>query len=762
MRDVVEAPVREVEGAGYVEEADFRISADEKMFRILISGLYADKPRAIIRELWSNAFDAHALRGTPERPFECHLPTCFAPHFAVRDFGVSLTHEQVMHLYTVVGKSTKTGENTSVGKFGLGSKTPFAYTDQFTVTVWLNGEKRLYNAFINSDGIPKIALFHTEQSDEEQGVEISFPVQPQDSDAFLRAAKTTVLGFDVAPILTGAKIDLERDIGKVVMSGNGWVLRKNEYGSFGHRAHVKQGCVVYPLDLGALETSIAREIGLRELVASGLIFEVPIGSVDITPSRESLSYDPKTISNIIERLKEISSEIEAPFATVVNNTMKMREAMNAYTKAFEGFSSVLPGSMVERLKRSIKWRGQSVTGLFSNWHINLKALRVKAILPSYHYSERVGNCPRTWSDNYVSHTLYVSWTDKAPIFVVQKPGEKISYAGPRVSALVRARRQSVIWVEGGDYEIKRLLVAMRRPEKYEVLRLADLPNPLAGVGGTGPREKGKVTMRRFVDGAWKDEKVSLAEGGLAFFMEDGQPHDKALRKSLHDSGEAAEAVGLLRKMGVLDENDAVFLIPARVRKSVMKNADVWECALTYARAAAEQGWTEKDVEEEAGASYRQSLGHRIDDTKRSLFRYAKEKKIDPLAGQPAAAFFEAIDALNVNTGPSSLNQQKQAARSLSKLLRISYDAKVSAEVAALEKDVLAAQEAFDLAYPMFRRAFSYRMTESDAVIALDYIQMVDARAAQVAAAPPAPALTAAAATDPDDEEEIESDLSLAA
>lgn len=761
MRDVVEAPVREVEGAGYVEEADFRISADEKMFRILISGLYADKPRAIIRELWSNAFDSHALAGTPERPFECHLPTRFAPHFSVRDFGISLTHEQVMHLYTVVGKSTKTGENTSVGKFGLGSKTPFAYTDQFTVTVWLNGEKRLYNAFINSDGIPKIALFHTEQSDEEQGVEISFAVQPQDSDAFLRAAKTTVLGFDVAPVLTGARIDLERDLGKVVMSGRGWVLRKGEYGSYGNRAHIKQGCVVYPLDLGALSTALSSEPGLRDLVGSGLIFEVPIGSVDITPSRESLSYDAKTISNIVERLKEIAGEIEAPFATIVNNSMKMREAMSAYDNAFRDFTSVLPHHMVERLKRSVTWRGKSVSHLFGDWRVDLKALRVKLIRPGFRHGERVSNCPRVWNDEYASNALHFSWTDPAPIFVVQAKGEKVSYAGPRVAALVRSRRQHVLWVEGGDYEIKRLLVAMHRPEKFEVLRLADLPNPIA-TAGSGPREKGKVAVRRYVGGIWKDEKVALTEGGLAFFMEDGEPHDKRMMKSLDSTAEAAKVVSLLHTMGVLDEKDAVFLIPARVRKSVLKHADVWDCALTYATEAAEQAWTQDDVEKEAGESYCRSIGHRLDDSKRSLFRYAKASNATPLAGQPAAALFEAIEALNEYKGPPQLSPEKEAARTLSKLLRISRDNRVSAEVAALEKTVLAAQDAFDKAYPMFRRAFSYRLTESDAVIALDYIQMVDARAAQTVPAPPTAALAVAAVTDADAEEEISADLDEAA
>jgi len=66
---------------------DFTIQASGKMFHMVISGLYSDKPKSITREIWSNAFDAHAMVGKEAVPFEVTFPTAITPTFTCRDFG---------------------------------------------------------------------------------------------------------------------------------------------------------------------------------------------------------------------------------------------------------------------------------------------------------------------------------------------------------------------------------------------------------------------------------------------------------------------------------------------------------------------------------------------------------------------------------------------------------------------------------------------------------------------------------------------------
>mgnify|MGYP000694507503 CR=1 FL=1 len=120
------------------ERESFTIEANGKAFRTLIDGLYSNKIQAVCRELSSNAQDSHIDAGQT-RPFEVSIPTSLDPVFRVRDFGTSLSHEDVMFLYTRIFKSTKETTNDQTGALGLGSKSPFAYTDTFSVVAYLNG-----------------------------------------------------------------------------------------------------------------------------------------------------------------------------------------------------------------------------------------------------------------------------------------------------------------------------------------------------------------------------------------------------------------------------------------------------------------------------------------------------------------------------------------------------------------------------------------------------------------------------------------------
>ena len=124
-------------------------SNSAKAFSILSSGLYANKIRAIIRELSTNAYDSHVAAGCADRPFEVHLPTSLEPWFSVRDYGVGLSHQQVVNIYTTYFESTKTGSNDFVGALGLGSKSPFSYTENFGVTAVQNGHMGVYTALID-------------------------------------------------------------------------------------------------------------------------------------------------------------------------------------------------------------------------------------------------------------------------------------------------------------------------------------------------------------------------------------------------------------------------------------------------------------------------------------------------------------------------------------------------------------------------------------------------------------------------------------
>ena len=132
--------------SGDFEQTNFKLKADPKAFNILSDKIYTNKVKAVIREISTNAYDAHVAAGNDE-PFDVHLPTDLEPWFSVRDYGTGLSHEDCMEIYTTYFHSTKTDSNDYVGALGLGSKSPYSIADSFTVTSWFNGEKRVYSAY---------------------------------------------------------------------------------------------------------------------------------------------------------------------------------------------------------------------------------------------------------------------------------------------------------------------------------------------------------------------------------------------------------------------------------------------------------------------------------------------------------------------------------------------------------------------------------------------------------------------------------------
>ena len=198
------APQNEAIISNVAEIGEFRIRNSAKAFNILSSGLYANKIRAIIRELSCNAVDSHVAAGKSSVPFDVHLPNQLEPWFSIRDYGTGLSHEQVTNIYTTYFESTKTNSNEFIGALGLGSKSPFSYTDNFTVTAVQNGKKGIYSAFINEQGVPSIALMMEEETTDPNGVEVRFAVEDRyDFDKFRSEARHVYEYFKLRPVISG-------------------------------------------------------------------------------------------------------------------------------------------------------------------------------------------------------------------------------------------------------------------------------------------------------------------------------------------------------------------------------------------------------------------------------------------------------------------------------------------------------------------------------------------------------------------------------
>ncbi len=306
------APVNEAIVSNVGEIGEFRIRNSAKAFNILSSGLYANKIRAIIRELSCNAVDSHVAAGKQETPFDVHLPNQLEPWFAIRDYGTGLSHEQVTNIYTTYFESTKTDSNAFIGALGLGSKSPFSYTDNFTVTAIKDGVKGIYTAFINDQGVPSIALMMQEETTDPAGVEVKFSVNERwDFDKFYQEARIVYKHFSQRPVISGhidfKFVDAEYESKDIIP---GVHALKNVNSSV-----AIMGNIVYPIDIPKADSSLG---DLRVLLSCGLEIHFGIGELDFQASREGLSYIPQTVAAIKDKLAALNTALADVLAKEAN------------------------------------------------------------------------------------------------------------------------------------------------------------------------------------------------------------------------------------------------------------------------------------------------------------------------------------------------------------------------------------------------------------------------------------------------------------
>lgn len=348
----------EVLAEGFTEEADFGIANSTKAFKSLIDGVYSRKAEAITRELATNAFDAHKAAGSIA-PFEIHLPTPLAPVFWIRDFGTGMSHHQIMTRYRMLFDSTKDGTNEEdasinpddqVGCLGLGSKAFFAYTDACTLTVWQDGEMRVYSVFMGPKGRPKVTLMGQLPSDEPVGVKVEFPVKAKDFSEFKAAAIRVFKGFPIQPV--GLPDDAQKAIAvEPVRIGKGWKAYPKDYlpgGGF----YARQGCVLYPIELAQIDArSVEDEEGKVHLSHNFARFEktdltvvidFKIGSLGFDLSRERLAYDDATVLSLRGRWDAFTSDVEATFTSLFDKVSAPFERMKlAHSDAVRAFGPLL-------------------------------------------------------------------------------------------------------------------------------------------------------------------------------------------------------------------------------------------------------------------------------------------------------------------------------------------------------------------------------------------------------------------------------------
>ncbi|QDP56447.1 MAG: putative protein rIIA [Prokaryotic dsDNA virus sp.] len=313
-------------------KVDYTAKQNNTVFTILTKSLYLRPINAIVRELCTNCLDAHIAVNKQDQPFDVTLPTKLDPYFIVRDYGCSMDIDQVVKVYSVLGNSSKNSESNSIGGWGIGGKSPFAITEVYFITTYLDGIRRTFRSSIQKNENP-LELLQEGPTDEPNGVMVKVPVSENNIQKFVNAFEEELSAFDVKPNVFGrdniryrytlenpktflnVKIDLPTQDNELELSEISLPLYSANI-HYQSSFAIRMGCVLYPLSLDSDHGEKWKEELSAIQSLSGIyqfVVDVPVDAVDIKPDRENLEYSERTnhvVSLLLSKiLKHYKKEI---------------------------------------------------------------------------------------------------------------------------------------------------------------------------------------------------------------------------------------------------------------------------------------------------------------------------------------------------------------------------------------------------------------------------------------------------------------------
>ena len=356
--------------SGTMETNQASIEMTAEMFDLLSSGVYKDKILAVIRETICNARDSQ-VAAKSSKSIVLHVPSRFSPYLSIRDYGTGLSEAAIMELYLKYGYSNKRDSNEGIGGFGIGSKSPLAYTESFIVTSFFEGVKSSYSVY-KENGIPQVSKIFSGDTTEGNGLEVKVPVNQQDVEVFKQKATNFLQYFDypVEHNLT----NFTKPVARVTTPE--YDLYTDNSGYSRHRKVLAvMGGVAYEVS-DELSRSIIDVVG-KDIV----VFKFNIGDLAVAASRETLSETKETqlfIKNAIDNLN--STIVDESIDNAVKNSTCVNEFVNYLTESrviyyAAGGGTSSKGYHNNYKSRVIAFKGQSLDDINNKFDINLRGIK---------------------------------------------------------------------------------------------------------------------------------------------------------------------------------------------------------------------------------------------------------------------------------------------------------------------------------------------------------------------------------------------------
>lgn len=345
-------------------QMSFDVKGQAKLAAILID-LYSDLWSAIIREYAANGWDSHISAGQ-KRPIEITLPSLKDPVFRVKDYGVGMSIEDIREIYSKYGASTKDMDNEQIGAYGLGCKSALSVSPAFTVTAIKNGIKNVVIVSREENSLGKIKPVVQIETDEPNGVEVAIAIDANVKDFAAKANQVFFTWPRGSVLIDGeAPVKSMYDATKFLHLGNNSYMSHERF--TGYHANERNGLLVnmggigYPVNDNQysllLETAVRRgSVSRGTIMHHQLVITVPLGSVDLVPSREGIRWSQKSTDTVVENLK-------TTLGLVVSSIQKkidiIEDRADLFTKEIFDLVKSFPSYFTSG---DLKWKGETFPG----------------------------------------------------------------------------------------------------------------------------------------------------------------------------------------------------------------------------------------------------------------------------------------------------------------------------------------------------------------------------------------------------------------
>lgn len=315
-----------------------------RIFDYLTKSLYSRPAESMFRELCCNALDERPHAGG--RAFDVILPSDLSPELVIRDYGRGMAHDFIMSRLMSIGDSTKRGDNSAIGGFGLGCKTPFAVTDQFSIVVYRGDVAQTY-LIDKQGGLPRVQTspeLCAPLVQHETGTEFRVPVSRSEQIKYRDIAARILSQFPPHSFeVRGLTVSL---VSHTYESQTYAILLNRDASTY-----AKLGPIAYRLDFEALGADAPQ-------ITKGLELRFPIGALGLNPSRESLEYTPETIAAVCARLHEIKAEHLANFEARLASASTLWGAQVAFCDLHKNAGALRP-----LMPAKAMWQGHTIEGV---------------------------------------------------------------------------------------------------------------------------------------------------------------------------------------------------------------------------------------------------------------------------------------------------------------------------------------------------------------------------------------------------------------